>query len=83
MIEVKEVDEWFSQPQDDGPYTPTGMLNSGTSIGRNDTIASFNNRRVLHGRTSIPPGAGKRCLQGCYVDWDGMLSNLAVLGRGL
>lgn len=49
----------------------------------NGDLAAFNNRRVLHGRTAIVPGAAERRLQGCYVDWDGLLSNLAVLERGL
>lgn len=49
----------------------------------NGDLAAFNNRRVLHGRTAIVPGAAERRLQGCYVEWDGLLSNLAVLERGL
>ena len=36
------------------------------------------NLRVLHGRTAITSG-GKRWLQGCYVDRDGLLSTLAAL----
>lgn len=39
---------------------------------------AFHNRRILHGRTAFSGAAG-RWLQGCYVDWDGLLSNLAVL----
>ncbi len=36
------------------------------------------NLRVLHARKAII-GSGKRWLQGCYVDRDGLLSTLAVL----
>ncbi len=31
-------------------------------------MAVFDNRGVLHGRTSFDPGTGYRHLQGCYVD---------------
>jgi gamma-butyrobetaine dioxygenase len=51
-------------------------------LGNGDLVA-FNNRRLLHGRTAVVPGAAKRWLQGCYLDHDGMLSNLAVLERNL
>lgn len=30
----------------------------------------FNNRRVLHGRSSYDPKTSNRFLQGCYMDWD-------------
>lgn len=39
---------------------------------------AVDNRRVLHGRTGFS-AAGKRHLQGCYADMDGLLSRLAVL----
>ena len=45
-------------------------------------LVAFVNRRVLHGRTAYSPAAG-RWLQGCYVDYDGLTSNLAVLERKL
>lgn len=38
------------------------------------------NTRVLHARTAFH-GSGKRWLQGCYVDKDGLLSTLRVLER--
>jgi gamma-butyrobetaine dioxygenase len=42
----------------------------------------FDNRRVLHSRTAYSDGAsGKRHLQGCYADMDGLLSTIAVLRR--
>jgi gamma-butyrobetaine dioxygenase len=53
-----------------------------TKLGNGDLVA-FNNRRLLHGRTGVQPGTAKRWLQGCYLDQDGMLSNLAVLERSL
>jgi gamma-butyrobetaine dioxygenase len=36
------------------------------------------NLRVLHGRTAIT-GGGRRWLQGCYADKDGLLSTIAAL----
>ncbi|HEY3614415.1 MAG TPA: TauD/TfdA family dioxygenase, partial [Gaiellales bacterium] len=39
------------------------------------------NRRVLHGRAAYAASGGKRHLQGCYADIDGLRSSLAVLGR--
>ena len=39
------------------------------------------NRRVLHGRAPYATSAGRRHLQGCYADIDGLRSTLAVLSR--
>lgn len=44
-------------------------------------LESFNNRRVLHGRSEFNPQSGPRHLQGCYVDTDDFLSRLRVLER--
>lgn len=41
----------------------------------------MNNIRTLHGRTAFDPSAGRRHLQGCYVDLDGLESRLRVLSR--
>jgi [2-(trimethylamino)ethyl]phosphonate dioxygenase len=49
---------------------------------RSGDLVAFNNRRILHGRTAFSSAAG-RWLQGCYLDWDGLMSNLAVLKRKL
>jgi gamma-butyrobetaine dioxygenase len=43
-------------------------------------LVLFNNRRVLHGRTGFS-SAVPRLLQGCYLDQDGLWSNIAVLKR--
>jgi gamma-butyrobetaine dioxygenase len=43
-------------------------------------LFAVDNRRILHGRTAFS-AAGKRHLQGCYADMDGLLSKLAVLER--
>ncbi len=42
-------------------------------------IFSFNNRRVLHGRTAFNPGSGHRHLQGYYIDRDEILGRLNFL----
>jgi gamma-butyrobetaine hydroxylase len=39
------------------------------------------NQRTLHGRTAFDPAKGRRHLQGCYVDIDGVESRHRVLGR--
>lgn len=44
------------------------------------TMAVFDNRRVLHGRTAFEAN-GKRHLRGCYVDRTEFQSRLRVLGR--
>ena len=45
------------------------------------TLFIVDNRRVMHGRTAFS-GEGRRHLQGCYADRDGLLSTLAVLEQG-
>jgi gamma-butyrobetaine dioxygenase len=39
------------------------------------------NERALHGRTAFDPNLGRRHLQGCYVDKDGLESRMRVLRR--
>lgn len=41
------------------------------------------NERALHGRTAFDPNQGRRHLQGCYVDKDGLESRIRVLRRRL
>lgn len=45
---------------------------------RRGELFIVDNTRVLHGRTEFS-GTGKRWLQGCYADKDGLLSTLAVI----
>jgi gamma-butyrobetaine dioxygenase len=40
----------------------------------------FDNTRILHSRTALS-AAGRRHLQGCYADIDGVESTVAVLAR--
>jgi gamma-butyrobetaine dioxygenase len=44
-------------------------------------MLTFDNRRVLHGRTAFDPNSGPRHLQGTYLDRDLVLSRLRVLDR--
>ena len=44
-------------------------------------IFSFNNRRVLHGRTAFNPNSGHRHLQGYYIDRDEILGRLNFLKK--
>ena len=42
-------------------------------------IFSFNNRRILHGRTEFDPNSGHRHLQGYYMDRDEIIGRLSYL----
>jgi len=44
-------------------------------------ILSFDNRRVLHGRTAFDPNSGQRHLQGYYMDRDEILGRLNLLKK--
>jgi len=44
-------------------------------------IFSFNNRRVLHGRTAFNPNSGHRHLQGYYMDRDEIIGRLNYLKK--
>tara|TARA_B100001778_G_scaffold93967_1_gene76762 strand:+ start:756 stop:1886 length:1131 start_codon:yes stop_codon:yes gene_type:complete len=46
-------------------------------------IFSFNNRRVLHGRTEFDPNSGHRHLQGYYMDRDEIIGRLNYLKQQL
>lgn len=46
-------------------------------------LVMFDNRRLLHGRTSFDTQEGERHLQGCYIDIDGPRSLYRVLRRKL
>ena len=44
-------------------------------------IFSFNNRRLLHGRTEFDPNSGRRHLQGYYMDRDEIIGRLNYLKK--
>ena len=44
-------------------------------------IFSFNNRRLLHGRTAFDPNSGRRHLQGYYMDRDEIIGRLKFLRK--
>ena len=44
-------------------------------------IFSFNNRRILHGRTAFDPNSGHRHLQGYYMDRDEIIGRLSYLKK--
>jgi len=44
-------------------------------------IFSFNNRRLLHGRTAFDPSSGHRHLQGYYMDRDEIIGRLRFLKK--
>jgi gamma-butyrobetaine dioxygenase len=56
-----------------------------TTLAAGDCVI-FDNTRILHGRTAFADGGdtvstGRRHLQGCYADLDGLASTVAVLAR--
>jgi gamma-butyrobetaine dioxygenase len=57
--------------------TVTAMLSPGDCV-------IFDNTRILHGRAGFTDsrGGGRRHLQGCYADLDGLASAVAVMARG-
>ena len=47
-------------------------------------MVTFNNSRVLHGRSAYTPTeTGGRHLQGIYLDWDLIYARLRSLGKSL
>ncbi|KAG7154699.1 Gamma-butyrobetaine dioxygenase-like 2 [Homarus americanus] len=42
-------------------------------------ILTFDNMRIVHGRTSYMSGSGERHVEGCYIDWDEVKSRRRVL----
>jgi gamma-butyrobetaine dioxygenase len=51
-------------------------------LGAGDLVV-MQNDRALHGRTAFDPNLGRRHLQGCYIDRDGIESRRLVLRRNL
>ena len=49
-------------------------------LGPGDLVV-MQNDRALHGRTAFDPNRGRRHLQGCYIDRDGMESRRRLLKR--
>src|SRR5262249_39329681 len=76
---IEEVSAWY-----DAYFALLAVINERESqvvfrLEPGDLVL-FDNERVLHGRTAFASG-GRRHLQGCYADRDGLLSTLAVLER--
>ena len=57
------------------------MLNSVLGQSQIQLPIVFDNRRVLHARNAFDLKAGRRHLQGCYIDRDELLSRIRVLER--
>ena len=64
----------FASLMHDDSYTVKFKLKAGE-------IFSFNNRRILHGRTEYNPNSGQRHLQGYYMDRDEILGRLNFLKK--
>ena len=46
-------------------------------------LIAYNNNRVLHGRASFDPTTGERHLQGCYLSFEDLESQLRLLDRAI
>ena len=44
-------------------------------------LIAYNNNRVLHGRASFDPSTGERHLQGCYLNFEDLETQLRLLDR--
>jgi gamma-butyrobetaine dioxygenase len=44
-------------------------------------LIAYNNNRVLHGRASFDPTSGERHLQGCYLNFEDLETQLRLLDR--
>ncbi|WP_374652701.1 TauD/TfdA family dioxygenase [Dongia sp.] len=79
---VEIVESWFAAYRKlaDVLHRPDGELIFRLEPG--DCVV-MRNDRALHGRTAFDPSRGRRHLQGCYVDKDGLESRARVLRRTL
>src|SRR5262249_33108655 len=64
----------FSRLLHDSRYMFSTHLEEGDAV-------VFDNRRILHGRTAFS-SADPRRLQGCYLEKDGLQSQIAILRSG-
>jgi gamma-butyrobetaine dioxygenase len=66
----RSLAEWVNSPA----HRATFRLNAGDAM-------VFDNHRILHGRTAFDPTLGRRHLQGCYLDHDGLHTQWQLLQR--
>jgi gamma-butyrobetaine dioxygenase len=64
----------FAELIEDASFEVTFKLGAGQAF-------IVDNTRVMHARKAFS-GSGKRWLQGCYADKDGLLSTLAAIENG-
>ena len=57
-------------------HAPSARLARQLGVGE---LVMFDNRRVLHGRSPYGGAGGRRWLQGCYAERDGLLATLSRL----
>jgi len=74
MERVYKAHHKFGQSLHDDKFVIKFRLNPGD-------IFSFNNRRILHGRTAFNPNSGHRHLQGYYIDRDEIIGRLNFLKK--
>ncbi|XP_019855239.1 PREDICTED: gamma-butyrobetaine dioxygenase-like, partial [Amphimedon queenslandica] len=66
----------FKRLIDESPYKLEHQFSPGD-------VMSFNNQRILHGRSAINRNGGIRHLVGCYLNIDSFSSKLKVLSEEL
>ena len=74
MEKVYKAHHKFGKLLHDDKFVINFRLNPGD-------IFSFNNRRILHGRTAFNPNSGHRHLQGYYIDRDEIIGRLNFLKK--
>jgi gamma-butyrobetaine dioxygenase len=80
-LPLEEIEGWYAAYRRFARLLrrPEGELRFRLAPGQ---LLMFQNDRVLHGRDGFDPNQGRRHLQGCYIDQDGILSRWRVLERG-
>ncbi|CAL4118670.1 unnamed protein product, partial [Meganyctiphanes norvegica] len=78
QINVNQVAEWYDAMKTfhNMVYDPAYCIYFKMFPG---SILTFDNLRIVHGRTGYENGLGERHVQGCYVDWDEVRSMRRVL----
>lgn len=79
-LPLEEIEPWYEAYRRFARLLrrPEGELRFRLTPGQ---LLMFQNDRVLHGRDGFDPNNGRRHLQGCYIDKDGILSRWRVLER--
>ncbi|HWT99585.1 MAG TPA: TauD/TfdA family dioxygenase [Terriglobales bacterium] len=81
-VPVEFVAPWYAAYRRFAEILKRPELELTFRLGPGDLVVMMN-ERALHGRTAFDPSLGRRHLQGCYIDKDGIESRRQVLRRQL